>query len=107
VTKYAGFCRFLGLGKATVLNIKESLLLGCLYEKKRRNFDLHSNIEDFFLDCRTTFQYSFNDLLQKNDLAEVFDNKESNVLKSIDETYFSDQIDRIRRLERQRTSNLV
>jgi hypothetical protein len=49
VTKYAGFRHFLGPEKATVLNIKASLLLGCLYEKKRRNFDLHSNIEDFFL----------------------------------------------------------
>jgi len=44
---------------------------------------------------------------KKSDLTEVFDNKESNALNSIDETYFSDQIDRIRRLERQRTLNLV
>ncbi|CAF1518845.1 unnamed protein product, partial [Didymodactylos carnosus] len=105
-TTYEEFYRWI-VNKSIQLNTEGSLLCGLLYEKKKRNFDLHSDISDFFLDCRSTFEYSFNDLLKRNDLNEVFNEKESNALKNIYETYFCDQIDCIRRLEQQRSSKRV
>ena len=90
--------------KANSLRIDVRLLASFLRQKKMRNFVYHSDIIDFFIDSHTTFKCTFMDLIETHQIQELLKPEELDGLKNIFETYYKDNINKVREQQQASTS---
>jgi hypothetical protein len=95
---YHEFYKWL-LDKADYFKISIVDLLSFLYLKKKRNFEEHSDINDFIVDCQIAGQCDFKQLSKKYHIDGVTDQQEYDALEKNFLCYYHAKIDYIRRKE--------
>jgi len=91
---YEEFYQWL-LNKSNEINISIKYLLIFLHSKKRRNFNEHSNLFDFFADCKQKRQCELKDLLNQNQIITVMEDEEVDSLEKIFKMYYRGKINDI------------